>query len=805
MNKHTGRRSAILAVLFFGVLAGIPWLFQGSAPPPWVQAAQSIAPVQLPENPPDLPQVKLSSVATPTQPSDPPAVQPPADATHMAALVAGEDNRLRTLLHRSNRQGASSILVVPGSVPTLVLTARPNPYTLADLATARVVVPLHDVGSYFLVASVLVRPGATLQLGGGDGLTTLLMNSSATGFTSLVTWGGTLGLFGESVQKPLTITGWDSVNNQPAENLGYGRPYIRTVGGLLDIKNARISNLGFWSGRTGGVAWTGVNQRPASGSAASSTFTSNTYGVFVSRSDGVKFTNDLFEGNELDGLRLHKNANNATITSSAAARNGANGFVVSRGAVGNALHGDVAIHNAGNGFLLNGQPLVNGASPSGDTTAASIGTVVEFGDAEGNARTGILVEGGAGTIVRNNIVCGVNTAMAVRSGATATTVVGNQIRCGNRVALSIGPAVTGTTVAGNRFESARIGLLVRNSPGIRILNNRFNGISVFGISIRGTSPGVVGNDNVITGVGFQPIDVRGGAPNPQLTSTNTKGWVHSSVVTVLSYLRFHPLLTTWAAILMLVAVSMIVVRLRRRPIRPYEHTVPWQRLEPATINLVGQSTPVLASERLAPDVVALDGLAHGGLAQDTRVQEQQADSRPQVAAALSGHTQDRTSRAAPVAPPANGHAQEAVPSNGHAAEPVAANGNAPAPEPVAPNGHTPEPVPQRSQPTEPVATNGQTADAQPLAGPPLAAPRAAPRTSARPVSQRPVAPPPPPAAPPPVAPPHNGDTPEAVAPSGQATRPVAKTEPTPMTPPSEPDNGEVGDDELARQSVEMAL
>jgi parallel beta-helix repeat protein len=374
----------------------------------------------------------------------------------------------------------------------------------------------------------------------------------------------------------MTITSWDRATNQRAVDHGDGRSYIRAVGGRMDLLNVRVKSLGFWSGRTGGVAWTGINSKPSTGSAVGSTFTDNTYGAFVARSSGVQFKDDLFEGNELDGLRLHRNAINSTVAFSASARNGGNGFVVSRGATGNRLMNDLAVNNAGNGFLLNGLPLVNGASPSGDTAVASVGTIVEDSDAEGNTRTGILVEGGAGTIVRRNIVCGAVTGIAIRGGATSTMVVGNEVRCGGRIGLAVGPSVTGTTVEGNLVSDARIGLLIRNSAGVRIINNRFAGITVFGVSVRGASPGVVGNDNVIGGRGFQPIDVRGGAENPTMVSTNTSNWSHRTSLTLLAELRYHPILDTWLVILVLIALLTIATRFRKRPARPYYYTVPWR-------------------------------------------------------------------------------------------------------------------------------------------------------------------------------------------------------------------------------------
>jgi hypothetical protein len=244
--------------------------------------------------------------------------------------------------------------------------------------------------------------------------------------------------------------------------------------------------------------------------------------------------------------------------------------------------------------LLNGQPLVSGASPSGDRSAASVGTIVEGSDAEANGRSGIIVEGGSGTVVRGNVVCGPVTGIAVRAGATGTYVVGNQIRCGGRVALSVGPAVTGTTVAENTIGQARIGLLIRNSPGVRIIHNRFIAISLFGISVRGSSPGVVGDGNVISGLGFQPVDVRGGATAPLITNSDLSSWHHRSDLTVLGYLRYHPILTTWVAIMTVIAVCWNVIRRRRPPARPYRYTVPWH---PAASSRPAQQRPAPAPVR----------------------------------------------------------------------------------------------------------------------------------------------------------------------------------------------------------------
>ena len=616
--------ASTLALLFFVALAAVPFVTQGQTTPPWVQAAQHSSPVYVGPPKSTLSPVVLSSVATPVQPNDQPALLPTTvDSVRMASLVAAEDLRLRTLLHHIVRITYPQLIQPtpelggsfdPSSgttrgTPTLVLPG-PAAYTIGDLIASGAAVPLSQGGGYLLQDNVLVASGASLKLGGGD-FKTLLMDSSTTGFTSIVTWGGTLTFAGDSVENPLTIMGWNG--NKPAQDLGFGRPYIRAVGGQMDLKFVHTSYLGFWSGRTGGVAWTGVSSRDSTGSAVSSTFMWNTYGAFTSRANHVMFTDDLFENNELDGLRLHRNTVNSTVTASAAVRNGGNGFVVSRGATFNVIRGDLAVNNRLNGFLINGQSLVTGASPSGGKAAASVGIVVQNSEADANARAGILVEGGAGTVVQNNIVCGPITGIAVRAGATNTVVTGNEVRCGGRIAMSIGPGVVGTTVSGNTLDGARIGVLIRNSPGVRLMYNRITDMTLFGISVRGLSPGVVGNSNIIAGHGFQAIDSRSTSETPDITTSDLSGWQHRGSVTFLSYLRFHPLLTTWLVVLVFVVISSVIIRLRRRPVTPYFYTVPWKAASPYADAPKPVAEPVAAvvytPARWRPEAKAANGTA----------------------------------------------------------------------------------------------------------------------------------------------------------------------------------------------------
>ena len=601
-----GYPAALGALLLVGAAGAAPWYLSSGTTPPWQTATQQTAPVAVPSAPAPLPPVKLTSVATPSLPGGGIAAAPQGNSVKMAGIVAAEDERLRLLLKNATRVQATALTPLVGALPTLILRPRPEQYTIADIEAAGAARPLSDGSGMLLVDSVLVAPGAQLVLG-GNGLQTLLMNSTSAGFASIVNWGGTLTITGDTVTNaPLRIVGWDSTTQKPAGNDGTGRAYIRDVGGLMDLRNVQASDLGFWSGRTGGVAWTGTSTKAASGGAVDCTFTSNTYGAFVSAASEVTFTDDLFEGNQLDGLRLNRYANNTKVTGSASARNGGNGFAVSRGANADTFTGDVAVHNAGNGFLLDGQPLVSGASPSGLSGAESTGLAVEASDAESNLKSGVVIEGGSGTVVSKDIFGGGTSAVEVRTGATNTWILGNDIRPGSREGVSIGPAVTGTTVDGNVVDAARIGVVVTSSPGVRLIDNALRGISIFGISVRGASPGVVGNGNSIAGLGIRPIDTTQDTASLDLIGTSTAGWVHNAQTTVFSYLRYHPLLTTWVGIALLIVLWWLLAHVRRRPVLPYRHTLTWQ---PSTATAPADQQELAltgAPARVTPQVVAAE-------------------------------------------------------------------------------------------------------------------------------------------------------------------------------------------------------
>lgn len=493
-------------------------------------------------------------------------------------LVADEDVRIRTLVHRSVRAHQPEVIPYKGALPTLVLPARSAAYTAADLMGSGALVRLSS-HVILLQESVFVAAGARLNLG-APALSTLYMASGSSGFTSIVGWGGSLSFTGTAAQ-PFTIMGWNQAKKSAATDQGDGRPYIREIGATMTFAHARVSSLGFWSGRTGGVAWTGASRASSKGSAVDSTFTGDTYGAFVSRGQGVTFSADLFESNELDGLQIHRYSVESQVISSSAARNGGNGFVVDRATTNTLLRGDVSQHNAANGYLIDGRPVVTGASASGGSNVPSSGTVLEGSAATGNAHTSVLIEGGTGTVVKSDQFCSPTTAITLRAGVTNSVVTGNYLDCDPRSGISVGPSAPGTVIFGNIVSRPRIGVLIRSSDPVSLYDNRIIGATVFGVSARGATTRVGGVGNVMSGTGSRPVDARTDASVSALSETNTSGWSHHARVTFVSYLEFHPLASLWLGILVVILLAAGWSFRRKLPDHPYPASVRRPYAQPA--------------------------------------------------------------------------------------------------------------------------------------------------------------------------------------------------------------------------------
>ncbi|QCB94509.1 right-handed parallel beta-helix repeat-containing protein [Cellulomonas shaoxiangyii] len=193
----------------------------------------------------------------------------PGDVTTEPVLVADEDDRLdeirtvASMVRWRQLEMDAPYRLTSGSTYTLVLTKREAPYTVTDLlALAPQTFVRQPDGAFLLSENVVVQPGATLELSGAGGLTVRLASDSER-FVSIVNYGGKL-VTGGTANDPVVITSWDRTAGAPDLLTDDGRAYVRAVGGQVDLRATEFRDLGFWSGRTGGVALTGTD-RPTGG------------------------------------------------------------------------------------------------------------------------------------------------------------------------------------------------------------------------------------------------------------------------------------------------------------------------------------------------------------------------------------------------------------------------------------------------------------------------------------------------------------------------------------------------------------
>jgi hypothetical protein len=574
---------AVAAICLFAVCATMPLIQRAVDPHPEAAAG----PAQVSSAPAVPPPIVLPPVARPPAQGGPPAGLPAVDRAGDAKMVTAEDIRLAAVLKVADTLLLPEAVPYPGALPTLVLTARRASYTAADLAHYHVLVLLsHQRG--LLVDSVLVMAGAQLDLGTPQ-LRALYLASPGGRFASIVGWGGGLSFAGTAAQ-PLTITTRtpstrDLVAAAPAADGGHGRSYIREVAGRMTLSHARVSALGFWSGRTGGVAWTGTTARPATGSAASSTFTGGTYGVFISGGRDIVLRADLFAGNQLDGLHIHRSSTGTSVLFSAAAANGGNGFSVTPQTRVTLLRDDVAVRNGGNGFFL-------------DDPLPGSGAAVENSAALRNRRTGILVEGGIRTELRDDSTCSATAGIAVKGGAAGTVISGSSVRCGPSSGLAIGPSAPGTVLSGNSVAGARIGLSLRSPGTVTVDRNWITGVTVLGIAARGQVTRVTGTGNVISGTGYQAVASSAGSPPLALAGTDTSGWAVRGPDTLRAWLVNHPLVDFWLVIAAPALIHLTWSRRRPLPAQPYPERPYW----PGT--LASRQWPDVPASRQWPDVPA---------------------------------------------------------------------------------------------------------------------------------------------------------------------------------------------------------
>lgn len=485
------------------------------------------------------------------------AATPPE--SHQAALVDAEDQRISQIVsdHHSRRVP----FVVPGvagSLPTEVLTPRAQPYDLPALLGIGAVTRLGD-GSWLLNRSLIVvrgaqllieAPGATVRLASGPG-----------GFASIIAFKSVVAL-GGGAGAPLTITSWDQAASAPDTETGDGRAYLRAVGSRMDLTEVHLSDVGFWSGRTGGLAWTGDTAEPATGSITGAVVERSHYGIFSLRSTNLTVTDSVLRANDVDGLLARRDTTGLTIRGVTASDNGRNGVSIVDGATHVTLTGGAATGNRVDGIRVDGRSR-SAAQPG----VVGSGYVVTGCAVTGNQAVGILVTAADGVALRDNRISGGQDGAVVHEVVGTPQITGNVVDAADfGVSVRGGRAGSAATVSRNRIGSALTGMQVQDATA-DVHDNVVAGATRYAVSLVGQ----VGSTRVVTntlgGHGLAALDVARLAPGvtPAVDGNDDSRWTRD-----IDYLRYsgdyietHPLVLLWALFLA-IPIAMRLRSLRRR-------------------------------------------------------------------------------------------------------------------------------------------------------------------------------------------------------------------------------------------------
>ncbi|MGH3872934.1 MAG: right-handed parallel beta-helix repeat-containing protein [Pseudonocardiaceae bacterium] len=515
-------------------------------------------------------------------------------ARSQATLVAAEDTRLLSQLrdipwtspaYRDETHGA----------PAVILTARSASYTLESLlqlgAARRV-----DASTIDVITPVVVGPGARLSLNAAG--TTLRLTSTPTGFTSLVGWKGSLELTG-APGSPLTVISWDPATSGPDQQVTDGRAYLRVAGSDLQSHFVTFSHLGFWSGRTGGLAITGNESAAGTGSITDTTVHAGHYGLFSSDTRGLTIADSTFAGAAADGILLHQGSTGATIRTSVIRGNAGSGVVVDDGSAAVTMRHLTAEHNRGDGIRLDGRPLAERPGAAGASLDGQRGFRVEDSTVRSNAGNGVLVWDADETVVTNTGLVHNTEGIVVRGAVHRAQISANTVTFSDGAAIAVRDGATGVTVDHNTVAGADTGVQVRTATA-DVHANTVLAARRHGVSFQGGAQGSAAHDNTLAGNGPSGLDLARLDLGAAVSVSNNSADQWQVTMSVSDRLRKlfldRPLLSVWALLLLVPIVASFLGRnRRRRPAHPYpDHPV--SALLPET----GEPQPTMM--RLDPSV-----------------------------------------------------------------------------------------------------------------------------------------------------------------------------------------------------------
>ena len=313
-----------------------------------------------------------------------------------------------------------------------------------------------------------------------------------------------------SPNQTLDFESWDPIKAIPDLERSDGRAYILAVGSRMDIDNAAFSDLGYEEGTVSGVAWKSLRINDETtvgrGDVTNSQFVRNYFGAYTFETIEMRWIGNVFADNIGYGFDPHDFSNYFQFENNIARNNGSHGIIFSRGCSYNVIRGNQSFGNAGHGIMLDdGKVIPDGDNPRYFVPVPSNYNIIEDNLVMNNL-DGIVLEGGAGNIVRNNVITGLHRyGLRFKDNVTDTLVIGNTIENSERFSLFIYNHSSGNVFRNNTIGYSSDGIVFQDAPQNTFTANTVSNIKGSAIILKGDVSASVIDNNTISGSGPKPI------------------------------------------------------------------------------------------------------------------------------------------------------------------------------------------------------------------------------------------------------------------------------------------------------------
>ena len=470
-----------------------------------------------------------------------------------AERVAAEDERLSAVAALGSTDPAliekwnTVVLGAKGGQATI--------YVLGDLV-ALGAVRQDDDTTFTLVRNVVVRAGVELDLIVPG--VTLRMASSPAGTTSIVGWGGHLQFAGTEGER-MAITSWDDDRGGPDVDESDGRAYIRVRDGIMLTSFADFASLGYWSGRTGGLAVTGSGTVDAGVRLQDTTITGLHYGLFASESTGVGVFDTTITGSTLTGVELTNGGHDYVLQRSIVRDSGGDGISLSRQSKDLSLTETTVEGSAGWGIRVDGSALAAGPTSGGYGLDPSSGFTLTESRVQNNRDGGVRVISNDTTEITRTTIDEVRTAVLIEGPSRGLTVANADLSSSELRALDITGRITDATVSGSRLVGRRIALELAGAAVI-VKDNDLTVTSGYAVELADEARADL-TGNVFRGVGQDAVAMWSGARTMQADNDDSHwsfqwAWV--------GWMNEHPMMWMWALVLLIPAIGVPLLWRRAR-------------------------------------------------------------------------------------------------------------------------------------------------------------------------------------------------------------------------------------------------